>query len=56
MNFDLLNSKDLCNIGCYGDSSTRDLPNLLIDGSLTIELCISTCANNSYSYAAMQAG
>ncbi len=45
-------------IGCYKDSSTRDLPHFLINNNnlLTIEMCISICQSNNYSYAGLQIG
>ena len=46
-------------MGCYGDDnsspSARDMPNdFSPSGSLTIELCISMCLSNGYSYAGLQ--
>ena len=45
-------------MGCYRDSSTRDLPNWLLTDftSLSIESCITTCLNSDYPYAGVQAG
>ena len=44
-------------MGCYLDSNPRDLP-LLTFASLAnnVELCVSTCANMGYKYAAVQFG
>ncbi len=48
---------DLCYIGCFYDSFTRDMQKLLLSSTvLTIELCITTCISNNYSCAGVQAG
>ena len=44
-------------LGCYLDSNPRDLPLLTLASSANnVELCVSTCANMGYKYAAVQFG
>ena len=43
-------------MGCYSDSTTRDLPYFALsnDGSLNVQKCILACRNAGYRYAGVQ--
>lgn len=41
-------------IGCYTDTSTRALPNWLINSDSTIESCIALAKANGYKYAGLE--
>uniref|UniRef100_A0A1I8HTR8 WSC domain-containing protein n=1 Tax=Macrostomum lignano TaxID=282301 RepID=A0A1I8HTR8_9PLAT len=43
-------------IGCYKDSTDRDLPDLVETGLMTVDLCINKCSELGYKYAGLQGG
>jgi hypothetical protein len=43
-------------LGCYADTSTRDLPYAALSGSVSVEACLSACASKGYRYAGVQHG
>lgn len=42
--------------GCYTDTSTRALPNMLISSGATVESCVAAAAAGGYEYAGVQYG
>jgi WSC domain len=43
-------------IGCYTDESTRDLPDMIASGTVTVESCVAACKGAGYTYAGVQYG
>jgi len=43
-------------MGCFEDPRQEDFNYLASEDSITIDACIAACAENNYSYAAVQVG
>ena len=41
-------------VGCYTDSSVRDLPDFAASGKVSVESCKADCASAGYAYAGLQ--